>query len=155
MPSKTWLLWSCPHPRPVETHLSPYQLHTGCWWFWYKISRQGTCQPSPCSVTRTLHPWHWLGWQVILWYHPWLGLRKWYGWHIHTGYIKKLLHRFQHEGMKPQYSPYQCTPKQYGKDVQLPLPINDSPKLNKMVSHESNKKSVLFYTIHAELTLPF
>ncbi|KAL7484760.1 hypothetical protein ACHAW6_010382 [Cyclotella cf. meneghiniana] len=47
------------------------------------------------------------------------------------GYIKKLLQQFQNECKKPQYSPYHCTPKTYGKDVQLPLPSDDSPCVDK------------------------
>ncbi len=47
------------------------------------------------------------------------------------GYIKKLLQRFKHECTKLQHSPYQALPKKYGKDAQLPLPTDSSPKLDK------------------------
>eukprot|EP00804_Cyclotella_cryptica_P004376 CCRYP_006792-RA/>CCRYP_006792-RA protein AED:0.32 eAED:0.32 QI:0/0/0/1/0/0/2/0/518 len=47
------------------------------------------------------------------------------------GYIKKILQRFRHECSKPQGSPYQCAPKQYGKAAQLPLPPDNSPPLDK------------------------
>eukprot|EP00956_Cyclotella_meneghiniana_P026599 scaffold57893_cov25-Cyclotella_meneghiniana.AAC.1 len=47
------------------------------------------------------------------------------------GYIKKLLQRFHHELRKAQHSPYKCAPKAYGKDAQLPLPLDESPKIDK------------------------
>ena len=72
-----------------------------------------------------------------------------------AGYIKKLLHCFQHKGMKLQHSPYQCAPKWFGKDAQLPLPINDSPKLNKKGYHTNptNSQCYLYYARCINITL--
>ncbi len=71
------------------------------------------------------------------------------------GYIKKLLHHFQHEGMKPQHIPYLCAPKWWGKDAQLPLPINDSPKLNKkgITRIQQIVGAILYYARCVDITL--
>jgi hypothetical protein len=46
-------------------------------------------------------------------------------------YIPKVLTRFGHKKPeKPQHSPYKPFPKKYGKEVQDPLPIDESERLD-------------------------
>ncbi|KAL7478073.1 hypothetical protein ACHAW6_003858 [Cyclotella cf. meneghiniana] len=70
-------------------------------------------------------------------------------------YIKKLLQRFQHECKKPQRSPHCCAPKRYGKDAQLPLPIDDSPHLNKKGITRIHQiiGAILYYACCVDITL--
>eukprot|EP00804_Cyclotella_cryptica_P011478 CCRYP_016405-RA/>CCRYP_016405-RA protein AED:0.32 eAED:0.32 QI:0/0/0/1/0/0/3/0/516 len=71
------------------------------------------------------------------------------------GYIKKVLQRFRHECSKPQHSPYQCAPKQYGKAAQLPLPRNDSSPLEKPGTTRIQQivGAILYYTRCADITI--
>eukprot|EP00804_Cyclotella_cryptica_P028183 CCRYP_011053-RC/>CCRYP_011053-RC protein AED:0.33 eAED:0.33 QI:0/0/0/1/0/0/2/0/415 len=71
------------------------------------------------------------------------------------GYIKKVLQRFRHECSKPQHSPYQCAPKQYGKAVQLPLPPNDSPPLDKpgITRIQQIVGTILYYARCVDITI--
>jgi hypothetical protein len=71
------------------------------------------------------------------------------------GYIKKLLQRFQHELKKAQHSPYNCAPKRYGKDAQLPLPIDESPRLDKagITRIQQIVGAILYYARCVDITL--
>eukprot|EP00804_Cyclotella_cryptica_P007932 CCRYP_019848-RA/>CCRYP_019848-RA protein AED:0.05 eAED:-0.05 QI:0/-1/0/1/-1/1/1/0/1335 len=71
------------------------------------------------------------------------------------GYIKKVLQRFQHECAKPQHSPYQCAPKQYGKAAQLPPPSDDSPPLGKpsVTRIQQIVGAILYYARCVDLTI--
>jgi hypothetical protein len=71
------------------------------------------------------------------------------------GYIKKVLQRFRHECSKPQHSPYQCAPKQYGKAAQLPLPPDDSPPLDKpgITRIQQIVGAILYYARCVDITI--
>eukprot|EP00804_Cyclotella_cryptica_P009803 CCRYP_013232-RA/>CCRYP_013232-RA protein AED:0.30 eAED:0.25 QI:0/0/0/1/0/0/3/0/606 len=71
------------------------------------------------------------------------------------GYIKKVLQRFQHECSKPQHSPYQCAPKQYGKAAQLPPPPDDSPPLDKpgVTRIQQIVGAILYYARCVDITI--
>lgn len=71
------------------------------------------------------------------------------------GYIKKLLQRFQHELKKPQHSPYKCAPRAYGKDSQLPLPVDESPRLEKkgITRIQQIIGAILYYARCVDITL--
>ena len=71
------------------------------------------------------------------------------------GYIKKLLQRFQHECRKAQHSPLYCPPKKYGADAQLPLPSDDSPKLDKagITRIQQIIGAILYYARCVDITL--
>ena len=71
------------------------------------------------------------------------------------GYIKKVLQRFQHKCSKPQHSPYQCAPKQYGKSAQLPLPPDDSPPLSKpgITRIQQIVGAILYYAQCVDITI--
>ncbi|KAL7479933.1 hypothetical protein ACHAW6_007838 [Cyclotella cf. meneghiniana] len=71
------------------------------------------------------------------------------------GYIKKLLQRFQHECSKPQHSPFNCSPKRYGKDAQLLLPLNESPCLDKkgVTRIQQIVGAILYYAMCVDITL--
>jgi hypothetical protein len=50
--------------------------------------------------------------------------------------------------MKPQHSPLYCPLKleKYGKDAQLPLPVGESPKLDKAgITHIQQINGLIFY----------
>eukprot|EP00956_Cyclotella_meneghiniana_P026598 scaffold57892_cov40-Cyclotella_meneghiniana.AAC.1 len=72
-----------------------------------------------------------------------------------SGYIKKLLQRFQHELRKAQHSPYKCAPKAYGKDAQLPLPLDESPKIDKkrVTRIQQIIGAILYYARCVDITL--
>eukprot|EP00956_Cyclotella_meneghiniana_P005705 scaffold7330_cov24-Cyclotella_meneghiniana.AAC.1 len=71
------------------------------------------------------------------------------------GYIKKLLQRFQHELRKAQHSPYKCAPKAYGKDAQLPLPLDESPRIDKkrVTRIQQIIGAILYYARCVDITL--
>jgi hypothetical protein len=70
-------------------------------------------------------------------------------------YIKKLLQRFQHELKKAQHSPFNCSPKRYGKDAQLPLPLDESPRLDKagVTRIQQIVGAILYYARCVDITL--
>ena len=71
-------------------------------------------------------------------------------------YVPRVLQRYKHTApSKPQHSPYQCAPKWYGKDAQLPLPIDDSPKLNKkgITQIQQIVSAILYYAHCVNITL--
>eukprot|EP00804_Cyclotella_cryptica_P030451 CCRYP_008524-RA/>CCRYP_008524-RA protein AED:0.26 eAED:0.26 QI:0/0/0/1/1/1/2/0/901 len=71
------------------------------------------------------------------------------------GYIKKVLQRFRHECWKPQHSPYHCTPKQYGKAAQLPLPLDESTPLDKpgITRIQQIVGAILYYVRCVDITI--
>eukprot|EP00804_Cyclotella_cryptica_P026302 CCRYP_007636-RA/>CCRYP_007636-RA protein AED:0.47 eAED:0.42 QI:0/0/0/1/1/1/2/0/610 len=70
-------------------------------------------------------------------------------------YIKKVLQRFRHESSKPQHSPYQCAPKQYGKAAQLPIPHDNSPPLYKhgITRIQQIIGAILYYARCVDITI--
>ncbi len=64
------------------------------------------------------------------------------------GYIKKLLHKYNHKmAKKPQHCPFTPAPKQYRAEAQAPLPNNISPKLSAAEIKEIQRivGSILYY----------
>ena len=156
MPSKTRLLWSFPHHRPVETHLSrpiSFTLVVDDFGIKYIGKEDANHLLAALQEHYTLD----IDWAGKLY----CGITL--DWDYENGtanismprYIKKLLHRFQHKGMKLQHSWFWCAPKWYGKDAQLPLPIDDSPKLNKkgitQILHIVG--AILYYAHCVDITL--
>ena len=63
------ILWSTPHPRPMETHLPPSRIHPCCRWFWHQICWQRTRQPPRTDPEEKNYCQKRLGRQPILWNH--------------------------------------------------------------------------------------
>ena len=98
------------------------------WWLWYKIQRQAEFQ-SPNQRPK-IEIWSdtILDRRPILWNHTKLEVCGLHTWHLNTRIHYRIPGKFQHPApTRPQYSPHQWTPPNYGATSPLIAQQRDNP----------------------------